>query len=507
MNDDSNLNSLGCQSLLQKYRPRTLADFVGITKPRQILTEFSNRPFDSTWLFWGPPGMGKSTVGMVLADEIEAQLHHVRGKSCNLETVEEVCANLCYSPRSKDDWTALRFHLALVDEANDMSYASQVAFLSRLDETAPPPNTIFIFTANKLDNLEERFLSRCRVLEFSSDGIQGELECLLRRIWAIEAPNNSRLPDFAKIVRDSRGNVRSSLNALELQLLSVSSVESTSTRTLQLVGTVNGITARGANADTLSDDIHRLAKVVPEMPPKQYAALKSDIKQRGVLVPVLRYQGQILDGGRGRWRACKELGIDCPVREYEGSNPLAEVLSLNAIRRHLNASQRAMIGARIANLKHGGNRRRKHQDANLQLDLHLDVLTIEKTAMLLNVSPRSIETAKEVLSEADPELVARVDAGEVTVSKAARILRKSFIPRSAGFSSPTPRDLNEHAQWIRREITRIYQSGVLDCAPTGLLLAMTTNQQADVLRIVPAIISWLGRFATPRQPKSEIDQA
>lgn len=52
-----------------------------------------------------------------------------------------------------------------------MTPAAQLAFLSKLDATAFPPNTIFIFTCNSVDSLEARFLSRCRRVDFSSYGM------------------------------------------------------------------------------------------------------------------------------------------------------------------------------------------------------------------------------------------------------------------------------------------------------------------------------------------------
>ena len=47
-----------------------------------------------------------------------------------------------------------------------MTPAAQLALLSKLDATAFPPNTVFIFTCNSTDGLEPRFLPRCRVIEF-----------------------------------------------------------------------------------------------------------------------------------------------------------------------------------------------------------------------------------------------------------------------------------------------------------------------------------------------------
>ncbi len=56
-----------------------------------------------------------------------------------------------------------------------MTPAAQLALLSKLDATAFPPNTVFIFTCNATDSLEPRFLTRCRVIEFSSYGMANEI--------------------------------------------------------------------------------------------------------------------------------------------------------------------------------------------------------------------------------------------------------------------------------------------------------------------------------------------
>jgi ParB-like chromosome segregation protein Spo0J len=50
-------------------------------------------------------------------------------------------------------------------------------------------------------------------------------------------------------------------------------------------------------------------QVLPSMPPEQFAALKADIAERGVLTPMdVDEHGNILDGHH-RLRACRELGL------------------------------------------------------------------------------------------------------------------------------------------------------------------------------------------------------
>jgi hypothetical protein len=99
----------------------------------------------------------------------------------------------------------------LVDEADKMSNAAQLHFLSKLDATAFPPQTIFVFTCNTTDGLEARFLSRTRQIEFSSYGMASAASQLLE----VSAPN------FARIVEDSSNNIRDALMFLETELLAI----------------------------------------------------------------------------------------------------------------------------------------------------------------------------------------------------------------------------------------------------------------------------------------------
>jgi replication-associated recombination protein RarA len=200
--------------LTEKYRPHSIADFVGLDKPKKILSKLASNPFPSAWLLVGPSGTGKTTMALALAEEIGCELHHIPSQNCNLENIERVRRTCQYVPM-----LGKRFHLVLVDEADRMSPAAQVALLSKLDATDSAPNTIWIFTCNGTDALEPRFLSRCRVLEFSSYGMSTQVADLLSKVWDAEGGTTEEKPNFARLVKDSANNVRESLMRLETELM------------------------------------------------------------------------------------------------------------------------------------------------------------------------------------------------------------------------------------------------------------------------------------------------
>lgn len=99
-------------------------------------------------------------------------------------------------------------------------------------------------------------------------------------------------------------------------------------------------------------EYHELANLFPLMDESQYSDLVADIKENGLVESIVLHEGKILDG-RNRYNACNDAGVEPNFVEYEGEDALSYVISLNLNRRHLNESQRAMIGARLANMKSG----------------------------------------------------------------------------------------------------------------------------------------------------------
>jgi len=68
--------------LAEKYRPRAIAEFVGLDKPKRILGKFTTNPYQSAWIFIGPPGTGKTTMALALAEMLKAEVHHIPSQQC-----------------------------------------------------------------------------------------------------------------------------------------------------------------------------------------------------------------------------------------------------------------------------------------------------------------------------------------------------------------------------------------------------------------------------------------
>lgn len=90
--------------------------------------------------------------------------------------------------------------------------------------------------------------------------------------------------------------------------------------------------------------LHPLARSIPQISQKEFEELAADIKAHGVKVPVVVYDGQVLDG-RHRVAVAAALRVPVRVEKFTGDETAARdhVISLNVKRRHLTIAQRALI--------------------------------------------------------------------------------------------------------------------------------------------------------------------
>lgn len=167
---------------------------------------------------------------------------------------------------------------------------------------------------------------------------------------------------------------------------------------------------------------HRLSAAFPAMPDAAFAELRADIAQNGLRMPIVVFEGQVLDGWH-RYQACQAVGVSVRLEPFNGDEAAARkfVVSANLMRRHLNESQRGVIAARLAQLPHGGDRGNQHsggkrQEPNLALG-------VSEAAELLNISKGTVKDARTVLASGDAAKIAAVERGEVAVSRAAKEVR------------------------------------------------------------------------------------
>ena len=109
-----------------------------------------------------------------------------------------------------------------------------------------------------------------------------------------------------------------------------------------------------SDLDVVDYAIHPVAALFPFIEGPAFDEFVEDIRQNGQREPVvLDATGRLLDG-RNRARACRILGIEVKETRYTGDDATAWIISHNVHRRHLTESQRAMVAAKLANLRHGG---------------------------------------------------------------------------------------------------------------------------------------------------------
>lgn len=160
-------------------------------------------------------------------------------------------------------------------------------------------------------------------------------------------------------------------------------------------------------------EFHEYANLFPMMNNEELSSLIEDMRVNGydATAPIVTYQSRILDG-RNRYNASFEAGVQPVFKEYKGTDALGFVIRHNLKRRHLNESQRAVIAAKLANLKNG----QRTTSANLQSS---KPVTQPEAAKLFNVSPRTVATIKSVEKEA-PELIEKIERGEMTANEAKK---------------------------------------------------------------------------------------
>lgn len=162
-------------------------------------------------------------------------------------------------------------------------------------------------------------------------------------------------------------------------------------------------------------EYHPLADLFPMMSDAELRELADDIAENGQEESIKLYEGMVLDG-RNRHKACNLAGVEPHTEPFKGKDATKFVLSKNLKRRHLTDSQRAMVAANLANLKHGQKKSDRSTD-----------LSQSESAGKLSVSVESVKRAKQVIESGSASLIKAVEAGEVSVRSASVVAQ---LPKS-----------------------------------------------------------------------------
>jgi ParB-like chromosome segregation protein Spo0J len=190
---------------------------------------------------------------------------------------------------------------------------------------------------------------------------------------------------------------------------------------------------------------HRLAGFEPEMAADEYAAFVANIAAHGLIEPIVTYEGQVLDG-RHRYRACLETGTEPRFTPYEGDDPLGFVVSENLLRRHLSASQRAVLALDFES--EFAVQAKERQGARTDLTSSQSCQDVEqlhaaeRAAAMVGVSARLVSDAKRLRREA-PERLAGVRAGEHSLHEAIKEGRHQHRRAAVEAATLDPPPLNE----------------------------------------------------------------
>jgi hypothetical protein len=180
----------------------------------------------------------------------------------------------------------------------------------------------------------------------------------------------------------------------------------------------------GLELDAPKFEPHPAARLFPLLRGAELEALKVDIASNGQRTPIVIWEGKILDG-RNRANVCASLGVKLRfevLRELGAATPLEFVLAMNLHRRHLTATQRAIVAARSRNwFDHSAHLRRTHSALPESLpDARGDAR--DQVGALASVSGRTVDYASRVLSHGIPEVVDACVEGKLAISTAAKLV-------------------------------------------------------------------------------------
>ena len=197
----------------------------------------------------------------------------------------------------------------------------------------------------------------------------------------------------------------------------------------------------------MSYEYHAVANIFPMMGEPEFSKFKEDIAKNGLKLPIWLHEGKIVDG-RNRYKACLEIGGHVErFEEWDKKGSLVEfVVSLNTKRRHLTPSQLAIAAlaclpvleaeAKARQIASGGDKKSElAQSVNSALNEPIKATSraeslkkipqaTQQASKIMGVGSTLISAAKAI-SKVSPEMIEKIQSGEITVTVATKELQES----------------------------------------------------------------------------------
>lgn len=204
--------------LASRLRPQSLEEFVGqkhLLGKGKILRQLIERDQVSSMIFWGPPGVGKTTLARIIAGHTKAEFVDFSAVTSGIKEIKEVMAKAETSRRM-----GLRT-LLFVDEIHRFNKAQQDAFLPYVEK-----GSIILVgatTENPSFEINSALLSRCRVFVLRALAEDEMVDLLTRALQHplgyADQPIGITQEQLRAIARFANGDARTALNTLEMAVL------------------------------------------------------------------------------------------------------------------------------------------------------------------------------------------------------------------------------------------------------------------------------------------------